>query len=261
MINYSRKIRLGENTFLVIDLTCPLFLGQEGYPGDFTPARSCISDISRDGWHYYIHELGDHCFHPHCDAPNHFQADRQDEGMEIYGLDWSFHSACLIDLSSDVEAMEKNGITFLRTVKKEHLEPFSGDLSKREAILIRTGYDRWVEENLPHDPGLLPYLDREAAGYIASFTNIRVVGIDSLTVDAYGLRVSHLALRNVMIVESLVHLSGIPGECRSSFDLQTSPIRITGATGGPVIAYAYIPVNEISGLINFRETDKKNILS
>jgi kynurenine formamidase len=172
---FSRTIRLGSGNFLVIDLTLPFQMDQEGYPDDFIPKRTVFSNISSDGWHHYIHELGDHCFHPHCDAPNHFQADRQDAGMEIYGLDWSFHKACLIDLSACPEAREHNGITFLTEIRKERLEPFSGVLSVAGAIIIRTGYDIWVERNIPHQTDLLPYILGEAAEYIVSFENIKVV--------------------------------------------------------------------------------------
>jgi kynurenine formamidase len=51
-----------------------------------------------------------------------------------------------------------------------------------------------------------------------------------------------MALKNTMILEALVHLHEIPVEHSMSFDLQTSPVRIVGATGGPVVAYAYIGI-------------------
>jgi kynurenine formamidase len=43
-----------------------------------------------------------------------------------------------------------------------------------------------------------------------------------------------------LIVESMVNLHSIPKDKSSSFDLQTSPVRIVGATGGPITAYAFI---------------------
>ncbi len=99
---------------------------------------------------------------------------------------------------------------------------------------------KWLESNLPHEPELLPFLTPEAAGYLASFKNLKVVGTDSLTVDPPGSHLAHQFLKEKLIVESLVHLHCIPTDQRSAFDLQTSPVRIIGATGGPVIAYAYI---------------------
>ena len=82
----------------------------------------------------------------------------------------------------------------------------------------------------------------DAAKYIDSFTNLKVFGIDSITIDPVGVRVAHRTLKRFMIVESLVHLSQIPENNRRNFDLQTSALRIVGATGGPVVAYAYIPL-------------------
>jgi len=236
----KRKIRLGVHNYLIIDLTLPLSLSQEGYPEDFKPTRSVFSDIERDGWHHYTHELGDHSFHPHCDAPNHFQAERQEIGMDMYDLSWSFHQAFLIDLAGSEGSKRHQGIRFLTNVTKAHLEPFSELLGKTSAVVVRTGYDKWIEINHQHHPELIPFLTRDAAEYIGSFNNIKVIGIDSLTVDAFGLQVSHQALKDKMIVEALVHLYEIPDGRGDRFDLQTSPIRIAGATGGPVVAYAYI---------------------
>ncbi|MBE0648483.1 MAG: cyclase family protein [Bacteroidales bacterium] len=242
MSRNSRTITLGQQNYLVVDLTLPLTVDQEGYPGDFKPTRSVISDIERDGWQHYTHELGDHCFHPHCDAPKHFLGNRQHDGMEKYDLSWSFHKACLIDLSGSPEAGGNEGIRFLTEVRKGDLKPLASILSTRSALIIRTGYDRWVEKNLPHLPEWLPYLTSEAAEFLGSYKNLRVVGIDSLTVDPVGLQTSHLALREKMIVEALVHLDEIPAGNHLEFDLQTTPTRIVGATGGPLVVYAYIPV-------------------
>ncbi|GAG91059.1 unnamed protein product, partial [marine sediment metagenome] len=97
-----------------------------------------------------------------------------------------------------------------------------------------------LEENKPHIPENLPYLNKEAADFITSFNQIKVIGIDSLTVDPVGSHVAHQALKSTLIVESLVNLHEIPSESRLNFNLQTTPLRIVGATGGPVVAYVYI---------------------
>jgi len=125
-------------------------------------------------------------------------------------------------------------------IKKEYLEPFSKILSQRNAVVIRTGYDKWLEENKPHKPEKLPYLNEEGGEFIAGFENIKVLGIDSLTVDPPGKHTAHQLLKDILIVESLVHLYEIPLEAREDFTLETTPVRIVGATGGPIIAYAII---------------------
>lgn len=236
----SKKIKLGNKEFFVIDLTQPLSLEQEVYPGDPKPIRKVFSDIEETGWHHYIHELGDHHFQPHGDAPNHQNPDLMDKGFEIFNLDYCFNPAFIIDLSDSKKAKEINGIQFLVEITKADLEVYSELFLKKEAVLLRTGYDKWLEQNLPHKPELLPYLTGEAAEYLASFKNLKVVGTDSLTVDPDGSHTSHQFLKEKLIVESMVHLHAIPQDKQNDFDLQTSPLRIIGATGGPIIAYAFI---------------------
>ena len=236
----SKKIKLGSVEFIVIDLTQPLSLDQEVYPGDPKPKRTVFSDIVETGWHHYIHELGDHNFQPHGDAPNHQNLDSINNGFEVFDISYAFNSACMIDLSNLPNAKTINNVKFITEITKENLKPFSSLLSKKGAVVIRSGYDRWTENNYPHSPDMLPYLTGEAAEYLASFANLKVVGIDSMTVDPHGSHTAHQLLKEKLIVESMVHLYTIPTESRSSFDLQTSPVRIVGATGGPVTAYAFI---------------------
>ena len=236
----SKRIKLGGKEFLVVDLTNPLSLDQEVYPGDPKPIRKVFTDIHETGWHHYIHELGDHHFQPHGDAPNHQNPDLLDKGFEIFDLDYCFNPAFLIDLSDSEKSCEINGIRFLTEITKEDLAPFESLFKEKGAVLVRTGYDSWLEKNLPHDPELLPYFNPDAAAYLATFKNIKVVGTDSLTVDPDGSHLAHQLLKEKFIVESMVHLHTIPRDKREVFDLQTSPVKIIGATGGPVVAYAFI---------------------
>ncbi|MEJ2593869.1 MAG: cyclase family protein [bacterium] len=238
----SREIDLGGTIFRVIDLTHPLRLDQEVYPGDSRPQRKVFSDIQTDGWQYYLHELGDHHFQPHGDAPNHFVAGHQQAGFEKFGLDYAFHSAFLIDLSASVKTIVEDDIRFHVEITASDLVPYSQLLAEKGAVLLRTGYDRWLEANLPHDPQKIPYLTEDAATLLASFPNLKVVGTDSITVDRHGDNIAHNLLVNMLIVECMVHLHEIPNERALYFDLQTSAIRIVGATGGPVLAYAFCRV-------------------
>jgi len=231
-------IKIGNSKYLVIDLSQPLSMDTELYPGDPKPERVVFSDIKKSGWHHYVHRVGDHVFQPHADAPNHQNPDMKDAGIEKFGIVYCFNEACMIDLSNQGD--EREGVKHIVEVRKEHLEPFYGIISGKGAVIIRTGYDRWLEENRPHVPERIPYLNREAAEYLSSFKGINVVGIDSLSVDPPGRHDSHQILKNMLIVESLVHLHEIPEGSRECFNVQTSPLRIKGATGGPVVAYAFI---------------------
>ena len=236
----KRKIKLGSCQFLVIDLMKPLSLDQEVYPGDPKPKREVFTDIEKTGWHHYVHHLADHHFQPHGDAPNHQNPELQDKGIEVFDLGFGFNSAFMPDLVAHGNTVSRNGVEFVVEITKEHLLPYKTLFAEKEAVLLRTGYDRHLENNYPHDPGMLPYLTAEAAAFVASFKNIKVVGTDSLTVDPDGEHTAHRLLKEKLIVESLVHLHAIPSENRESFDLQTSPVRIIGATGAPVTAYAFI---------------------
>ena len=235
----TREIILLGKKFLLIDLTHPLILETQVYPGDPKLERKVFSSIGDGGWHHYMHVMGDHIFQPHIDAPNHQNSDLQDKGVEVYGNEFFYNSATMIDLSNIPEAQNFNGIKYLVKVEKRHLESLEHRIKRAGALLIRTGYDGWLEENRKHVPENLPYLTKEAAEYLASFENLNVIGIDSLTVDPVGEHVAHQALKNKMIVESLVHLHEIPYDAYE-FDLQTTPIKIEGATGGPVVVHAYV---------------------
>jgi kynurenine formamidase len=237
----SKRIRLGSNEFLVIDLNNPLKLDQEVYPGDPKPIRKVFTDIQETGWHHYIHEISDHHFQPHGDAPNHQNPELIDRGFEIFGLDYCFNPAFLIDFSTSPKAQNVDGIPFQVEIDLDDLEPFEDLFKTKGAVVLRTGYDLWLEQNLPHQPDLLPYLTKPAADYLASFKNLNVVATDSMTVDPDGSHEAHQSLKDKLIVECMVNLHGIPMGKREDFDLQTSPVKIVGATGGPITAYAFIP--------------------
>lgn len=234
------EIMLGNSKFSVIDLSQPLKENTQGFPGDPILKKEVFCEIGK-GWQHHVYHVGDHMFQPHADAPKHQNPDMQEKGLEFFNkLEYIFNSACMIDLSKAPEAKKIGGIQYLVEVEEKHLKPYSKILSDRGAVLIRTGYDIWLEENMPHTPANLPYLNKGAAEFLNSFDNLMVVDIDSLTVDNVGNHVSHQKLKHKFIVESIVHLYEIPEKSRTAFDLQTKPVVIEGATGGPVVAYAFI---------------------
>jgi len=239
----SKLIQMGDVKFLAVDLTQPLSLDVNEYPGTPKPERSVFARIGVEGHEFYTHLLGDHVSHPHADAPKHQNADLKDKGMEVFDISFWYNRACLIDLSETEEAEDhnKNGVKYVMAVQTRHLGPINPHLEKRGAVVIRTGYDRHTEQNKVPDKNTLPYLTEEVARFLSAFPNIKVVGIDSLTVDPFGKHGAHQALKDKMIIESLVNLHEIPPQNCIDFMLQTTPIIIEGATGGPVVACAYIP--------------------
>ncbi|MBM3200734.1 hypothetical protein FJZ53_07380, partial [Candidatus Woesearchaeota archaeon] len=173
-------------------------------------------------------------------APSHQNAELQGRCFESFGMKFCFNRACMIDLSGSEGSEKFNGVKYLIEVDEEHLKPWEDAIRGKGAVIIRTGYDKWLEANKAHVPERIPYLTEGAADFISRFKGLKVFGTDSLTVDPIGGHYAHKKLKSLLIVESMVHLSLIPDSKRKDFFLQTSPVRIVGATGGPVVAYAFV---------------------
>lgn len=241
MSKNKMQIKIGSRTYTVIDLSQPLHSGSEVFPGDPKPdLNKVFCEIAKTGFQYHIQTVGDHNFRPHGDAPSHQNPDLQHQGFEHWGLEHVFNSATMIDLSDVVDAETTDGIRWLTKVERKHLLPYAKQIIGKGAVVVRTGYDKWLEANNPHSIPRIPYLSPDAADFIAGFDNLKVFATDSLTVDPAGIHYTHQRFKKLFIVESLPHLHEIPQNAREKFDLQTSPIRIAGATGGPVAAYAFI---------------------
>ena len=244
--NTKCRIKLGRQHFEIINLSAPLNLNTEVFPGDPPLERTVFCTIKEQGCLYHIHHLGDHLFHPHGDAPNHQNPEAYEHGFEYWGLDYVFNEALLIDLAKAPEAKEINNIRFLKTLTAEHLVPHLENIRTKTAIILRTGYDQWLARNYKHDPELIPHLTEEAGKLLNSMPQLKVIATDSITVDKPGSNTCHRMLKEKFIVEGMVNLNHIPESAHANFFLQTSPVAIEGASGGPVTAYAWIETNEKS---------------
>ncbi|MBW2967132.1 cyclase family protein [Candidatus Woesearchaeota archaeon] len=243
----KKTITLGGKRFQAIKLYMPLDEKTAVFPGDPTVKKTVFSDIITTGYQHHVYELSDHHFRPHGDAPNHQNPELQQQGFETFGMDHFFNNAFMIDLTGAPEAETLGSDNrsdgkhkILTKVLRKHLDPFREQLQTKTAVIIRTGYDRWLEANNEHYPENIPYLSEEAADMLAMHKNLRVFGTDSLTVDAPGSHHAHQKLKRMLIVEGLVHLHEIPVAARREFDLQTSTVAINGATGGPITAFAFV---------------------
>jgi arylformamidase len=104
------------------------------------------------------------------------------------------------------------------------------------AVLLRTGWDaHWgSDQALGH-----PYLSEEAASALVAH-GVRLVGTDALNVDATeaGTTHVHAALlgADVLIVENLTGLDAL--ESGRTYLCVFVPLRIEGADGSPIRAYA-----------------------
>jgi len=225
----------------IISLMNPLDTNVCVFPGDPEPKlHRVFSEISKTGYQHHEYLVGDHVFHPHWDAQTHQNIIPAGEKSKEYTPEYWSNPSFLIDLSKVPEAKDFDGIKYLAKITKKHLEAFTELFQTKGAVLIRTGYDKWLEENRPHIGENLPYFEKEAAEWIASFENIRVVGIDSLTIDPPGIHFAHWALKEKLIGESFPYLYKIPLESKENFTLISIPIVIKKATGGPLAAAAVI---------------------
>ena len=234
-----KNIILGSTRFKVIELTEPLRMDTEVYPGDPVPNKRVHLSFDTAPCQLNVYSVGDHNFHPHGDGPNHQNKIYKNRGFEYWDMDYKFNQACMVDLSKSNDATSIDGIKFIRCITAGHLQEHLIDIKKAKALVIRTGYDKWLEANKKHQPENIPFLDKSAIELIAK-CNLKVIATDSITIDAPNTNYGHRKFKDMLIVECLVNLYSIPAKNRTNFSLQTSTIAICGATGGPIAAYAYI---------------------
>lgn len=240
----SISLTIGRQRLRVVDLTQPVSTETEVFPGDPLIERRVFSAIGDTGFEHYVHSLGDHAFVPHCDAPSHQNPDAHGQGVEVFGLADEYNECTLVDLADHRDAVVVDGVRMLRAIHRAHLQPHAAALGDVSALVVRTGAERWRLENRPFRPEAIPYFTADAGEWLAAMDHLRVVGVDSCTVDEVRpgapVHTVHRLLKNKLIVESLVHLDEIPAAHRRRFLLQTALLKIVGATGGPVVARAYL---------------------
>ena len=138
-------------------------------PLEIMPDKSIINGESCNTSFLRIHNHSS----THVDAPNHFW----DDGKRIadYNMDeLSFHSPLVIDCPKSPREM----------INIKDLIGYKEKLSKCDILLLRTGFWKFRDKDIYRleNPGITP----ELADYIRSeFTNIRCVGLDSISVSSY----------------------------------------------------------------------------
>jgi kynurenine formamidase len=83
-----------------------------------------------------------------------------------------------------------------------------------------------------------PFLDGAAAEFLAGFSNLKIIGIDSITFDAHGQNTAHHRIfngkGNVVLLETIIGVRHLP----ETFTLFCLPLHIREADGAPCRAYA-----------------------
>lgn len=166
----------------------------------------------------------------HVDSPGH-----QVEGgktLEEYPAGRFIGEALCLDM--------KKGENYLKKIEKNDLEPFQEKIEKAEILLIRTGFDEFVEnyekseEKTKIEVSDLPSLTQESANWLSQFKNLSLLGTDSLTV---GNKEVHGALlkKDILLIEGL-YLKTAP----ENFLFCCFPWKLKNANGAPCRAIALI---------------------
>ena len=165
----------------------------------------------------------------HLDSPGHQIKDGK--LIQDYPLEKFVQKALLIELVDKKE------------IKKEDLEPYQNKIKNVGALLIRTGFDKIIEkyekdadfrQKTKISVNDLPKFTQDCAEWLSSFSNLELVGVDSLTV---GNKIIHSAFleKDILLVEGLF-LEKAP----ENFVLHCFPWKLKLVNGAPCRAIALI---------------------
>jgi arylformamidase len=198
-----------------IDLSMPISPAlPTNEPDHFPPRITPYAEIDSHGWAGSTITIDSHCG-THVDAPSHFVTG--DIGVDEIPLD------VLVGPGQKVDARG-------RVVTADQVAELRAD-----RVVVHTG----CSDRSDHPSYITDYthLDAEAAHRLVD-NGVRLVGIDSPSVDAPGVDTVHQILlgSGVIIVENLANTAALP----ATFELIVSPLRIVGGDGSParVVAVA-----------------------
>lgn len=228
----------------LVDLSQPLGPDTTLWPGSRPFAAPHTAGIDADGYYCRNLDLPEH-IGTHVDAPSHFAAD----GLHVADLPICrlVRPAVVIDVSQEVgeDARFTIGEELIRAA-----EDRDGAIPDGAAVLIRTGWDRFVSDPVryvgdpgPSCPGIgvdtaLMLVDRGVAG----------IGIDTLGIDP-GHR-SACPAHHVTLGAGLWHLEGLVGLDRlppRGAWVVAGVIPLVGGSGAPARVFAVLPPPIASG--------------
>jgi arylformamidase len=207
---------------MLIDLSHTIEEGMPVFPGD--PEPELRDGGAAEPWHVMRLALGTHSG-THIDAASHYVGSGRT--IDAYPLERFLVHAWVVRLH--VKAEEE--------IRWEALEQqLPADGLEGVGVLLHTGWDRhWGEPDAERHP----YLSEEAARRLVEL-GVGLVGTDALNVDATAAGTEHvhsvLLGSDVLIVENLTSLERLqPGR---RYECAFVPLRIAGADGSPIRAYA-----------------------
>ena len=223
----------------IIDLSVELSSYTGVYPGDPDIKVEQALDINKDKINVKKFTLATH-HGTHIDVASH-----QVKGgrtLDNFSLK-NFVNIKVLKIDICGCDSEKSGIAYKKVITRQDIEGYEDKLKGKQGVVINTGYGKVIQsvanekdKDIDED---FPYLSEEAAKYLSSF-NLKLIGIDSLTVDAYRENKIHQLLfkknPELAIVETLVNLENAPEE----FTPNCAPLKIKNSDGSPVRAYAVV---------------------
>jgi len=201
---------------MIYDVSVPIANGMPVWPSDPPLKLTPQAHLSRDRSHT-VHvttiEMGSHTG-THIDAPFHFV----EGGRKLDEIP-------LKDLVGPVSVIQVTGVP---SITREHLKSLSW--KNVERVFFKTDNSgHWNDESFFEQ---FVYLEPEAAEFLVQ-QNIRLVGIDYLSIDRYKSEKhpTHFVLlpRNVIIIEGL-NLSRVPP---GRYQMVALPLNLKGGDGAP----------------------------
>ena len=217
----------------IIDLSQTVSETSLIYPGDFNIEIEQVESMEKNASHNSeVIKAGVHTM-THLDSPGH-----QIKGGKLiqdYPLEKFAQQAYLINLDGKKE------------IKKEDLEPYRDKIKEAGALLIRTGFDKIIEryeqdadfrQKTKINVNDLPKFTQDCAEWLSGFSNLELVGVDSLTV---GNRIIHNSFlqKDILLVEGLF-LEGLSQASPENFILYCFPWKLKNVNGAPCRAIALI---------------------
>ncbi|MCW2837209.1 MAG: Kynurenine formamidase [Marmoricola sp.] len=211
----------------VIDLSVPVDAGTVVYPGDPQPRFEVHSTIEHDGFNLLDVHIGSQSG-THVDAPYHFEPD----GLRLDELpvDRFVGPGVVVDAT---------GLPPRGEIGWEHVAPVGDRLGPGTVVLLRTG---WSEHYGTQAYFEHPFLGAEACERMLDL-GVRTFCIDAINIDetpddahpGVGFPSHHLISRLGGVIGENFRFDDLP---EGDFLVACTPIRLTGADGGPVRAVA-----------------------
>lgn len=184
-----------------------------------------------DSSNSYIITLYNH-LGTHVDAPNHFMAGGRSIS-QFRPEEFFFNTPVLIDIPKDVGGL----------VTREELEDFHDIIAACDILLLRTGFQRYREEDPDAFMSRGPCLGADAARYLRSFPKLRAVGVDMISISSpihrdEG-RKAHrelLSRDDFLIVEDM----DLMGKPRKIIRIVIAPIMIEDVDSTPCLVLAEV---------------------